>query len=183
VSTIKRYFTNLNSTRFTIIIGVFIFFSIIVLPSMFYWMVQVTGITTSPDTNLILSLKTYYFIREEYGMIGRRLYIVQRYTFDLVWPFIYTIFLLGLLGALNTHFRVNDRLYILPIIAMIFDFIENILATIFMVVYPETVNTLLYFLMVITIIKWILITVVTIVISSEMVNVLLKKHKKIKHHL
>lgn len=175
---IKTIFSDLNPTTRLKIIGVFVFFTLIVLPTMSFWMYQVTGTTGSPDTTIDLSLNTYYSIRHQYEMIGRRLYIVQRYTFDLVWPFVYTIFLLTLLGTLNRKFKINNKFYFLPIIAIGLDFVENILSTFFMVLYPKTMDTLLYFLMGTTIIKWIFIVLVTTVLIIELIQIIYIKIKK-----
>lgn len=178
MSKIKKYFKELNSTTRLKIIGVFVFFTIVVLPTMSFWMYQVTGTTSSPDTTMSFSLDTYYSIRDQYEMIGRKLYILQRYTFDLVWPFVYTIFLLALIGTFNKHFKVNDKLYVLPVIAISLDFIENILATVFIVVYPRTVDLLLYILMGISFIKWLLIGVVSVVLIVELTKIMYAKFIK-----
>ncbi len=175
---INNYFSNLSISRFIKNTGLFILFSIAILPVMFYWMKEVTGTSLSPDTNLGFDINVYYSIREIYGVIGRKIYIIQRYTFDLLWPFVYTVFLMSLIGRFKQYFGYNDKLFIVPIIAVTLDICENIIATVFMVMYPKTVDGLLYVLMMITNLKWLILFVISVILIVQLMTIVVKKRNK-----
>lgn len=175
---IKERFTNLNSTTFIKITGAFLFFIILILPVMAYWMYLITDTTLSPDTLIGFDIQTYYSIREIYGYFGRRLYLIQRVTFDVIWPVVYTVFLLAVIARFKKNFKLNNSLFVFPVIIVLLDFVENILASIFMFLYPKTMDALLYILMIITNLKWILLAFISIILLFELLKLTIVKLKK-----
>lgn len=138
-----------------IVTGVFSLFLFLVLPWMSTLSETITGTAASIDTNFSFKVLTYYEIRESFGEIGRRFYIIQRVTFDVIWPIVYTLFLI----MLNTMIDKWKDIHIkLVLFAVVFDFLENIIAVIFMIQYPSEYETIVYMLMMSSMMKWILIT-------------------------
>mgnify|MGYP000350516057 CR=1 FL=1 len=108
---------------------IFVTFMVFVLPSMSNYMDEKTGGADSPDTSLIYSGNELYDMAEDYGKEGREAYILVRFTFDIVWPLVYTFFLLSTLAYLYKKNRLKPvYIFILfiPLSAMMFDFLENV---------------------------------------------------------
>ena len=85
---------------------------------------EVIGEWESPDTSLIYSEADLYDMAENYGEMGRKAYIKLRWTFDLVWPFVYTLFLVLWAIKILEYIPENRRLryiFVLPAISMFFD--------------------------------------------------------------
>jgi hypothetical protein len=78
---------------------------------------------------------------EAYGPAGRQAYIKARFTFDLVWPWVYLAFLATSLGWLCARlFDPSSRwrnVVMLPLLGLIFDYLENIAAAVVMARFPE----------------------------------------------
>jgi hypothetical protein len=63
----------------------FAFFIAVILPQQSE-LATVYGLSESVDTSFFYNASELYRIAESYGALGREFYIVQRWTFDLVWP-------------------------------------------------------------------------------------------------
>ena len=139
-----------------IVTGLFLIFLILVLPWMASLSEVITGTKESIDTNLSFNVSTYFHIRETFGEVGRKFYIIQRVSFDVIWPIVYTLFLVMLNSMMMKWKDVHIKIVLL---AVVFDFLENIIAVIFMIQYPNEYQTIVYMLMMASMMKWILITV------------------------
>jgi hypothetical protein len=117
---------------------VFALFIAIVLPKVSAYTKVAVGGLGGPDTSFFYSGSELFDFAESYGQQGRRTYILLRWTFDLVWPLVYMTFLLSLTVQLvkGLKFKWFYHLYLLPIIATAFDYLENILATLVMLLFP-----------------------------------------------
>lgn len=116
---------------------VFALFIAIVLPRVSAYTEEAVGGLGSPDTSFFYSGSALFDFAESYGQQGRRTYIFLRWTFDVVWPLVYMMFLLSLTVQLVKGLRVKwvHHLYWLPIIATAFDYLENSLATLVMLLF------------------------------------------------
>lgn len=93
------------------------------------------GLTTSIDTNFSFNPSGIYAIVLSYGPEGRTYYILQRWTFDVIWPVVYAFPLWISIRQLvvGTKWR---WLSLIPLLAMGFDYMENIVFTILVGLYP-----------------------------------------------
>lgn len=137
-------------------IGFFLFIAL-VLTRVSAYTTSAIGDFASPDSSFFYSASDMYAMAKNYGVSGRRTYILLRWTFDVVWPLVYTGFLVLWTMKLSSFIRGKPwvkSLYWLPIIAMSLDFIENIGATIVMVRYPDTVGIIAQITPIATLLKW-----------------------------
>jgi hypothetical protein len=128
---------------------IFLFFLITILP----WvssLSQGAGLLDSIDTNFSFNASTIYSIIKSYGDEGRIFYIIQRWTFDLIWPIVYAIPLYLTL----IRFPISNWKY-LPLSAMGFDYVENIIFTILVILFPTRIEWLASIGVLISLVKWI----------------------------
>ena len=71
---------------------IFIVFSSLTLPAQSRAAELYSSETGSPDTSFIYSGKTLYHMAEVYGTDGRQAFLTARWTFDLAFPIVYTLF-------------------------------------------------------------------------------------------
>ena len=77
---------------------VFVLFTALVLPQQARLADGSSGGAGSPDLSLWYSADDLYAMAESYGEAGRDAYVRARFTFDLVWPVVYTLFLATSIG-------------------------------------------------------------------------------------
>ena len=139
---------------------VFILFTVLVLPG------QSSNSSVSeeigtPDLSIYYSAGELYRMAESYGEQGRNEYIRARFTFDLIWPLVYTFFLvttisviyMRLLPAENPWRMIN----LLPVLGMIGDYLENISTSMVMWRYPQATPVVDWMAGIFTTLKWLLI--------------------------
>lgn len=168
----------LFSKKWLIITSIFfVLFIALVLPYFSALTESKTNSTFSPDTGFFYTLEEFYNNMEIYGIEGRNFYILMRWTFDVVWPIVYFSFFTAVLGNLIKKTVSNKKTLFLalPIIGVIFDFIENILATISVYIYPKRVDLLLRLLQVTSLLKWALILITTFAIVYLLILNLIRK--------
>jgi cellulose synthase/poly-beta-1,6-N-acetylglucosamine synthase-like glycosyltransferase len=99
---------------------------------------------------------------EAYGVGGREAYIKARFTFDLIWPVVYTFFLTVSISWLFSRAFDPDsfwrRLNLVPVFAMAFDYLENISSSLIMLRYPQETPVVVTLAPIFTMLKWILIS-------------------------
>ncbi|MCK8061145.1 MULTISPECIES: hypothetical protein [unclassified Fusibacter] len=117
---------------------VFAVFIALVLPWVSAYTKEAVGGLGGPDTSFFYSGSELFDFAESYGQEGRRTYVILRWTFDLVWPLVYMLFLLSFTVQLVKGLKVRwlYHLYWLPIAATAFDYLENLLATLVMLLFP-----------------------------------------------
>ncbi len=143
-----------------IALAVFVIFMVMVLPNMAGRLTALTGVNVSPDTSFVYSARDLYAMAEAYGSEGRAYYIYSRFTFDLVWPAVYLLFLASLITRLFRFLEPHDprRLVnLLPFIAVIFDLLENSAASLVMFRYPLASPIAASLAPVFTFLKWVFI--------------------------
>lgn len=153
---------------------VFILFMIIVLPMMSELLFNVTNSNMSPDTSMSFDINGYYNMLEMYGAQGRKYYIVQRWTFDVLWPLVYGLFFVSLILYLSDRLHASRRYFVIPLLGVVFDFIENIIASITMGIYPNRVDFLYYLLRVTSMFKWSFILISSVIIITQVIIIVKK---------
>jgi hypothetical protein len=142
-----------------LLMGVFIGF---VLPAQAASSTQKIGSDQSPDTSLFYTPEDLYQIAEEYGAEGRQAYIRIRWSFDLIFPLVYTTFLAVGISWFNQ--RVSGwgdawkLLNLAPILGGMLDLLENSATSLVMAIYPARSAILLISASLITPIKWVLVS-------------------------
>lgn len=162
VRRLSHWIDHIASGRVTAgVLIVFLLFTALVLPNQASRAEAETGEAGSPDTSLYYSATDLYQMAESYGEQGRRAYVTARFTFDLVWPLLYTAFLAtatswlvrGTLGRASPWRKLN----LVPVAGALFDYLENLATSLVMIRYPLRtggVDLLAGFL---TSVKWLLV--------------------------
>ena len=78
---------------------------------------------------------------EAYGEAGRQAYIHARFTFDVAWPLVYTFFLVTAMSWLFQRGFPPESPWqlanLVPLLAALFDFLENMTTSWVMARFPE----------------------------------------------
>lgn len=137
---------------------------------------------SGPDTMFDFGLGSYYEARMRYGIEGRKLYITLRWTFDIVWPIVYTFFYFMCIGyiAKKREDKFGYKWLFVPVIAVSLDFVENTFATIFMASFPNDVDIVVYLLMMSSMMKWLFIGLTMLLIVYLLVLLGVNRLKKEK---
>jgi hypothetical protein len=135
-----------------------VMFMVVVLPAVSYTTYEM-GLTQSIDTNFSFNPEQIYPILESYGVEGRAYYLRQRWTFDLVWPLLY-----GLPLWLTNHRLMPllqwQKVYVLnatPLLAILFDYLENSVFSIMVLAYPNPLNFFAFLGVSLNFIKWVML--------------------------
>ncbi len=122
-------------------LGFFLFFTILVLPRQTASAELNNADAGTPDLSFSYSSDELYRMAEAYGEQGRQAYLRARWTFDLLWPIVYTVFLCTAISWLfNLSLPPGSRWRIanlVPLIGMLFDYLENIFTSLVMLRYPQ----------------------------------------------
>jgi len=137
---------------------IFVLFSALVLPGQSTAADEVAGNAGSPDMSFFYTPDDLYRMAEAYGETGRRGYVRARFTFDLIWPVVYTLFLVTAIScAFGRAFAPDSRWQranLLPVLGAVFDYVENISTSVVMLRYPEPTALLDLLAPVATGLKW-----------------------------
>jgi hypothetical protein len=140
---------------------VFLAFTAFVLPGQSAQSEEFSSGVPSVDTSFVYSPEVIYRIAGALGEEGRDAYVRARWTFDLVWPIVYTVFLATavayLLHKAFSHQGDWHLLNLVPVAGMIFDYLENLAATGVMLAFPDKLTGLNLLASVFTPVKWVLI--------------------------
>ncbi len=152
------------SSGWVAVIGViaFLAFSALTLPAQNASVESYSHGMGSPDTSFFYDRNTLLQMAEVYDEEGRSAYVQARWTFDLIFPFVYTFFLLTSSSfLLMKTIKVESAwrmLNLLPLAGMLLDFGENISASVVMAGYPTVHPWALFLAPLFTPLKWIFIT-------------------------
>ena len=140
---------------------VFLLFSALVLPGQSAVSETNAGDAGSPDTSLYYSADDLYHMAELYGEQGRAAYVKARYTFDVIWPVVYTVFLSTAIswvyGRAFTPASRWQRANLAPVLGALFDYLENLAASVVMVRYPDRTPVVDTLAPVFTLVKWVFV--------------------------
>lgn len=151
-----------KSTSLVTVLGliVFIVFTATVLPTQSEKAREESG-ESSPDMSFFFTAEELYQIAESYGVDGREAYVRARFTFDLVWPIVYTLFLSTSTSWLISRSFDSDSVIqqanMVPVIGMTLDYLENISASIIMLRYPARTPIIDSATVLFTPMKWIFV--------------------------
>jgi hypothetical protein len=142
-------------------LAVFLLFSALVLPGQAASAETDTGNAGSPDTSFYYSADDLYHMAEAYGKQGREAYVRARFTFDLIWPLVYTVFLATAISwvyakAFASHSRWQ-RANLAPLLGALFDYLENLSTSLVMLRYPNQTAVADILAPVFTLVKWVFI--------------------------
>jgi hypothetical protein len=137
---------------------IFLLFSALVLPQQATKAEQETGSADSPDMSFFYSADDLYRMAESYGEQGRQAYIRARFTFDLVWPLVYTFFLVTAISWVFGRAFAPDspwqRANLAPLLGALFDYLENLSTSLVMLRYPDQTAVVDLLAPVFTALKW-----------------------------
>ncbi len=154
---------SVSSSRMAFLaMGIFLFFTVFVLPGQAAKAGEIARDAGSPDLSIYYTSQDLYRMADAYGHIGRQIYVKTRFTFDLIWPLIYMLFLCtGISWLYSRGFDQGtfwQQANIMPIWAMFFDFLENIATSLVMIRYPSPTAVLDMLAPVFTLVKWIFVS-------------------------
>jgi hypothetical protein len=139
----------------------FVAFTALVLPRQSAQAEAGAGGAGSPDMSFWYSPRDLYRMAEAYGEQGRAAYVRARYTFDVVWPLVYTAFLTtGISWIYARAFTAGSRwrrANLLPALGALLDYLENLATSAVMVRYPIQTPVVDVLAPVFTAGKWVLI--------------------------
>ena len=137
---------------------IFVLFSALVLPQQATKAEQETGSADSPDTSFFYSASDLYQMAETYGEQGRQAYVRARFTFDLIWPLVYTLFLTTAISwVFGRAFAPSSRWQranLAPPLGALFDYLENLSTSLVMLRYPAQTPVVDVLASVFTALKW-----------------------------
>jgi len=159
----------------------FVVFSALILPGQSAGAEEYSADVGSPDLSFFYSAEELYNMAEVYGEEGREAYIQARFTFDLLWPIVYMIFLTTAISwlfvqAVPTYSGFRS-MNLIPILAMLFDYLENISTSLVMWRYPEKIVGVADIAPIFTFLKW---TLLTVVILSLVLGVVFRIRRRFK---
>jgi hypothetical protein len=142
-------------------LAIFVAFTALVLPGQSSSASKVSGDAGTPDLSFFYTPNELYRMAESYGEEGREAYIRTRFTFDLVWPVVYALFLVTSISWVSQkslrHKSGLRRWNMIPIYGAFFDYLENVSTSLVMSRYPVHSPVVDWLASIFTPAKWILI--------------------------
>ncbi len=158
---------------------IFLYFIFSILPAESKKAISNTGSANSPDTNFFYGTRDLYQMAEDYGADGRKAYIRARFSFDLIWPIVYTFFLLTGISWLSQRTLSSASPFqiinLTPLFAIVLDFLENISTSVIMARYPQQTLLIDFLAPVFSALKWVFVTVSFLLLLGLCVLYLRKK--------
>ncbi len=182
-SQISKKLTKISSIKLTAFLFLlFLFFMFVVLPSLASKAAELFAGLGSPDLLFFYSGEKLYEVASSYGELGRNAYIETRFQFDLVWPVVYTLFLVTSISWFCSRItNVQSKLRycnLLPIVAVVFDLLENISVSIVMYQFPAKTALFSNIASYSTTLKWIFVYASFLTLAISMVVFLWVSIKK-----
>lgn len=120
----------------------FCFFTFYLFPSYQTKLTKIAGEELPPlDTRFSYSLQDVKYLFDKFGTEGRELYTIVAGRVDMIYPIIYGVLLILILAFLSRKvFGLYSKwilISLLPIIGMLFDFLENFNTLQLLNQYPE----------------------------------------------
>jgi hypothetical protein len=157
---------------------IFFSFTILVLPAQSQQAENASPGAMSPDLAFYYTADDLYKSAEVSGEQGRRAYVRARFSFDVAWPLVYTFFLTTSISWLLKRGLPTDspwmRLNLLPLGAMLFDFLENSATSLVMLRYPSPTPVVDALAGPLTSLKWLLVAASIVALLAAMGLALLK---------
>jgi hypothetical protein len=148
---------------------VFLLFTALVLPDQSSKASTEVKAAGSPDMSFFYTTSDLDRMADAYGQAGREAYIRARFTFDLIWPVVYTVFLCTTISwVYRKAFALGSlwqRMNLVPVFAILFDYLENITTSLVMLQFPNRLPLVATLAPVFTMGKWILVTASIVLLS------------------
>ncbi len=164
-------------------LAIFAAFTALVLPGQSSSASQVPGDIGTPDLSFFYTPDDLYKMAESYGVEGRDAYIRARFTFDLVWPAVYALFLVTSISWVSRksprHESGLRRWNMIPLYGAFFDYLENVSTSLVMSRYPLQTPVVDWLASIFTPTKWMFIIMAfTFLFVALVVGVVEKFWKK-----
>jgi hypothetical protein len=143
-----------------IALGIFVLFTALVLPRQASAAERAAAGAGTPDMSFSYSTRDLYRMAEAYGEEGRAAYVRARFTFDLIWPLVYTFFLATSISWLLRGTPAGSllrRANLVPALGAAFDYLENFSTSLVMMRYPQPTALMDQLAPAFTLIKWVLV--------------------------
>ena len=157
-----------NQKTLFISIILMVLFMGVILPLEASAYAEVSNGLSAPDTMIFYTADWLYELANQLGEAGRRYYIISRLRFDIAWPLVFTLFFFISMALLFKTSSKKRFLLILPILGLLFDFLENVLVSIVFMCYPNQ-TMLAHLAGVFTFLKWVFIVVTLIIIFTGVI--------------
>jgi hypothetical protein len=142
-------------------IALFALFIVVVLPRQAAQAEQATGGSGGPDGAFVYTPDDLYGFAEAYGPDGRAAYIRARWTFDVVWPLVYTAFLGTTISFVYARAFAAGSVWryanLTPVIGAVLDYGENSATSLVMARFPDRTPVVDLLAPVFTFTKWIFV--------------------------
>jgi hypothetical protein len=134
------------------------------------------GLVMSPDTSFFYTREELFEIAESYGEEGRNIYIEKRFSFDVVWPLAYGFFLVVFIqyGVEKGKLSRLRYAYLIPIGAVLLDYLENIMTSVVMYRYPLRTFLIGDLAGIMTSLKWITLSFAFVLLVILFIRLLIK---------
>lgn len=157
----------------SILLLIFLFF---ILPSESDQLQRLSETSFTPDTGIIYNLETLDDWISSLSMEARHAYVLSRIRFDVVWPLTYALWFYAFFLLLR---KKHHRMVLMfPFVSLLFDLLENALASYLLLLYPETAPVLRTLLWAFSALKWlslILCTMILVVYLTKKIQSLIQK--------
>ena len=164
---------------------IFLLFSALVLPQQATQAERETGSADSPDTSFFYSAGDLYRMAESYGEQGRQAYVRARFTFDLVWPLVYTLFLATAISWVFGRAFAPDsrwqRANLAPLLGAVLDYLENLSTSLVMLRYPDQTPVVDALAPVFTALKWSVLGASFLLLFGGIVVAVWRRRKQTRH--
>ena len=142
-------------------LAIFLLFSALVLPGQAARAETDTGNAGSPDTSFFYSADDLYRMAEVYGQQGREAYVRTRFTFDLIWPLVYTMFLSTSISWVFSKAFTPDsrwqRANLAPVLGAMLDYLENLATSLVMLRFPNQTVVVDVLAPAFSLVKWVFV--------------------------
>lgn len=142
-------------------IALFALFLVVVLPRQAAQAEQATGGSGGPDGSFVYGVDDLYRFADAYGSEGRAAYIRARWTFDVVWPLVYTAFLGTAISFVYARAFAPGSVWryanLCPVVGAALDFGENSATSLVMARFPDRTPVIELLAPVFTFTKWIFV--------------------------
>ena len=163
-------------------LAIFLLFSALVLPGQAARAEMDTGNAGSPDMSFYYSADDLYRMAEAYGKQGREAYVRTRFTFDVIWPLVYTMFLSTAISWVYIKAFTPDsrwqRANLAPVLGALFDYLENLSTSLVMLRYPDQTAVVDILAPVFTSVKWVFVNGSFVLLFTGIVVGVWQWHKK-----
>ena len=158
----SKWISKLSTGWVTLIaLLIFVLFTAIVLPDQSAKVASYSGSAGSPDLSVYYSADDLYTMAETYGEVGRHEYIQARFSFDLLFPIIYLVFLCTAISWVNRRIYKPESSWqltnLLPCAAFLFDLLENGSAALVISRFPTPTPAVAAMAGFFTLLKWLFI--------------------------